>query len=180
KFLRALRPRAASGGLNSGHSAASAQPTSPESSRGLWGNVDSGALAARGSRNDECGGEVSRVEIRILAGLTVLTVAILALAGRFAPTAIADTPLYLRIVGFPDMLAEPRSPLYGWLVAALDLGGSSHRAVPAFQIAAYLAAVWLLVARLRRYGLSAAAGLGVRPPPLVPHALPVHPRLVHP
>jgi len=139
-----------------------------------------GSLAARGLRNDECGGKVSRVEIRILAGLTALSVIVLALAGRFAPTAVPDTRLYLHIVDFPAMLAEPRLPLYGWLVAALDLGGSSHLAMPAFQIAAYLAAVWLLVARLRRYGLSAAAALSVGAALLFANALFVDAGWVHP
>ena len=102
---------------------------------------------------------MSRTDIRILAGLTALSVVILALTGHFAPQPTADTPLYVRIVGFPAMLAEPRSPLYGWLVAALSLGGTSYVAVPAFQIATYMAAVWFLVAQLRRYGLSATAAL---------------------
>jgi len=104
---------------------------------------------------------VSRVEIRILSALTALSVAVLALAGRFTPQLLPDTPLYLRVVGWPDMLSEPRSPLYGWLVATLDFGGSRRLAVPTFQIAIYLAAVWLLVAHLRRYGLSAVAALSV-------------------
>ena len=93
--------------------------------------------------------------------MTALSVAILIVAGRFVPQALPDTPGYLQIAGFPAMLAAPRTPLYGWLVAALDLGGTSHLAVPAFQMATYLAAVWLLVWRLRRYGLSAAAALSV-------------------
>ena len=101
-------------------------------------------------------------------------------AGRFAPQALPDTPGYLRIVGFPAMLAEPRTPLYGWLVAALDLGGSSHLAVPAFQIATYLAAVWFMVAALRHYGLSAAAALSVGAALLFANAFLIDASWVHP
>jgi hypothetical protein len=123
---------------------------------------------------------VSRIEIKILSGMTALSVAIMIVAGRFVPQAIPDTPLYLRIVGFPAMLAEPRTPLYGWLVAALDLGGTSHLAVPAFQIATYLAAVWFLVAQLRRYGLSAAAALSVGAALLFANAFLLDANWVHP
>jgi hypothetical protein len=123
---------------------------------------------------------VSRIEIRILATLTALSVAVLALAGHFAPQATADTPLYLRIVGFPAMLAEPRSPLYGWLVAALSLGSGRYIAVPAFQIASYMAAVWFLVAQLRRYGLSAVAALSVGAALLFANALLVDAHWIHP
>jgi hypothetical protein len=123
---------------------------------------------------------VSRTEIRILAGLTALSVAVLALAGHFTPQPTADTPLYVRIVGFPAMLAEPRSPLYGWLVAALSFGGTRYVAVPAFQIATYMAAVWFLVAQLRRYGLSAAAALSVGTALLFANALLIDAAWIHP
>jgi len=116
----------------------------------------------------------------MLAGMTALSVALMALAGRFVPHDLPDTPGYLRIVGFPDMLAEPRTPLYGWLVAALDLGGSSHFAVPAFQIATYVAAVWFLVTRLRRYGISSAAALSVGAALLFANALLFDANWVHP
>jgi hypothetical protein len=123
---------------------------------------------------------VSRIDIRILAGLTALSVAILALAGRFAPTVMPDTAGYLNIVGFPEMLAQPRAPLYGWLVAVLDLGRGSFIAVPAFNIATYVAAVWLLVAQLRRFGLSAVAGLSVGAALLFANALLIDSSWVHP
>jgi hypothetical protein len=123
---------------------------------------------------------LSRVEIRILAALTALSAVILALAGRFAPTVMPDTAGYLKIVGFPDMLAQPRAPLYGWLVAALDLGRGSFLAVPAFNIATYMAAVWLLVARLRSYGLSATAGLCVGAALLFANSLLIDASWVHP
>ena len=123
---------------------------------------------------------MSRLEIKILAALTALSVAVLVVMGRFVPQLTPDTPLYLRIVGFPDMLAEPRSPLYGWLVAALGLGSSGHVAVPAFQIATYLAAVWFLVAQLRRYGLSAPAALSVGAALLFANALLIDAHWIHP
>jgi hypothetical protein len=123
---------------------------------------------------------VSRIEIRILSGLTALSVAILIVAGRFVPQALPDTPGYLRIVGFPAMLAEPRTPLYGWLVAALDLGHDRFVAVPAFNVATYIAAVWLLVAQLRRYGLSSTAGLGIGAALLFANALLIDSTWVHP
>jgi hypothetical protein len=123
---------------------------------------------------------VSRIEIKVLSGMTALTVVILALAGEFAPRVLPDTAGYLHIVGFPDMLAGPRTPLYGWIVAALDLGGGGHVAVPAFQIAAYLAAVWFLVSRLRRYGVSPAAALSVGAALLFSNAILIDANWVHP
>jgi hypothetical protein len=104
---------------------------------------------------------LSRFEIRVLAAMTALSVVTLAVLGRFAPQIMHDTGGYLAIVGFPEMLTQPRAPLYGWIVAALDLGRGTFVAVPAVQIATYLAAVWLCVAQLRRYGLSPAASLSV-------------------
>jgi hypothetical protein len=123
---------------------------------------------------------VSRNEIRILSVMTAVSVAILIAAGRFVPQALPDTPGYLHLAGYPAMLSEPRTPLYGWLVAALDLGGSSHLAVPAFQIATYLAAVWFLVAQLRRLGLSAAAALSVGAALLIANAFLIDANWVHP
>lgn len=123
---------------------------------------------------------MSRIEIRILSGLTALSVTILIVAGRFLPQALPDTLGYLQIVGFPAMLGEPRTPLYGWLVAGLDLGGASHLAVPAFQIATYLVAVWFLVVQLRRYGLSAAATLSVGAALLFANAFLIDANWVHP
>jgi hypothetical protein len=123
---------------------------------------------------------VPRSEIKFLSGMTTLSVAILALAGRFVPQLLPDTPGYLRMVGYPALLSEPRTPLYGWLVAALDLGGASHVAVPAFQIATYMAAVWFVVAQLRRYGLSAPAGLSVGAALLFANAFLIDANWVHP
>lgn len=123
---------------------------------------------------------VARLEIRILGALTALSVAILALAGRFAPQAMPDTASYLDVHGFPDMLMQQRPPLYGWIVAALDLGRHSHFAVPAFNIATYVGAVWLLVQQLRRYGLSMAATLSVGAALLFANALLIDAPWVHP
>jgi len=116
----------------------------------------------------------------MLAALTALSVAILAIAGRFVPRLMPDTPGYLDIAGFPAMLAQPRAPLYGWLVAALDLGRHSYVAVPAFNIATYVAAVWLLVVQLRRYGLSAAAVLSIGAALLFANAFLIDAKWVHP
>lgn len=123
---------------------------------------------------------MSRLETKILAALTALSVAILAVAGRFAPQVMPDTAGYLGIHGFPDMLMQQRPPLYGWIVAALDLGRHSYVAVPAFNIATYLGAVWLLVQQLRRYGLSMAATLSVAATLLFANALLVDAPWVHP
>lgn len=112
--------------------------------------------------------------------MTAVSVAILVAAGRFVPQALPDTPGYLRLVGYPAFLGEPRPPLYGWIVVALDLGGSSHLAVPAFQIVTYLAAVWFLVAQLRRLGLSAAAALSVGAALLIANAFLIDANWVHP
>ena len=125
-------------------------------------------------------GIVSRNEIKFLSGMTALSVAILAAAGRFVPQLLPDTPGYLHMVGYPALLSEPRTPLYGWLVAALDLGGTGHFAVPAFQIATYVAAVWFLVAQLRRFGLSATAALSVGAALLFANAFLIDANWVHP
>ncbi len=125
-------------------------------------------------------GTVSRNEIKILVVMTAVSVAMLVAAGRFVPQPLPDTPGYLRIVGYPALLGEPRTPLYGWLVVALDLAGRGHRAVPAFQIATYLAAAWFLLARLRRFGLSATATLSVGAAVLIANAFLIDADWVHP
>jgi hypothetical protein len=112
--------------------------------------------------------------------MTALSVAILAVIGHFAPRMLPDSPGYLKILGYPAMLAQPRPPLYGWLVAALDLGGADHLAVPPFQIITYVAAVWLLAVQLRRYGLSAAATLSVAAALLFANAFLIDANWVHP
>jgi len=123
---------------------------------------------------------VSRTEVKALSGFTALSLAILILAGRFTPQMLPDTPGYLRIVGYPAMLLEPRTPLYGWIVTALDLGGAGHLAVPAFQIATYVAAVWILVGQLHRYGLSPVATLSVGAALLLANAFLIDANWVHP
>jgi hypothetical protein len=123
---------------------------------------------------------VSRNEIKILSVMTAVSVAILAVAGRFVPQVLPDTPGYLHLVGYPAFLGEPRTPLYGWLVTALDLGGGRHLAVPSFQIATYLAAVWFLLIQLRRFGLSAAAALSVAAALLIANAFLIDANWVHP
>lgn len=123
---------------------------------------------------------MSRREIVIMSGMTALSIAVLAALGRFAPQITNDTAWYLELHGFPAMLQHPRSPLYGWLVAALDLGHGSFLAVPAFQIATYVAACWLLVMQLRQYGLSRAAALSLGAALLFSDALLMDAHLVHP
>ena len=70
-------------------------------------------------------GIVSRNEIKILSVMTTVSVAILIAAGRFMPQVLNDTPGYLNLAGFPDMLSQPRTPLYGWLVAVLPATSKS-------------------------------------------------------
>src|SRR5260370_24873856 len=103
-----------------------------------------------------------------MAAMTALSVVILIAIGRFSPQIMPDTRGYLEIVGFPAMLAQPRTPLYGWLVVVLGLGRGSFLLVPAFHIVTYLAAVWLLVAQLLRHGLPAPAALDAGPRVLIP------------
>src|SRR5262249_16577459 len=116
----------------------------------------------------------------MMAAMTTLGVAALAAIGRFTPQMVPDTPGYLAILPFPDMLAAPRPPLYGWLVAALDLGRGSYTLIPAFNIATYLAAPWFLVAQLLRYGLSSAAALSVGAALVIANALLLDANWVHP
>jgi hypothetical protein len=123
---------------------------------------------------------LSRVGYLTLSAMTALSVLILAAAGRFAPEMTPDTEGYLAIAEFPAMFAQPRAPFYGWLVAILDLGRGSYVAVPAFQIATYLAASWLFVAQLRRYGLSQRAALSVGAALLSGNALLLVSHNIHP
>ena len=112
--------------------------------------------------------------------MTALSVLILAAAGRLAPEITPDTDGYLQVLNSPALLAQPRAPFYGWLVAALDFGRGSYVVVPAFQIATYVAATWLLVAELRRYGLSQRAVLSVGAALLSANALLLVSNNVHP
>jgi hypothetical protein len=123
---------------------------------------------------------MSRLEYIILSGMTALSLVILAAAGRFAPQITPDTAGYLSIVGFPALLAQPRTPLYGWLVTALDLGRGGHVLVPAFQISSYVAACWLFVAQLRGYGLSRVASLSVGAALLCANAVLMMSNCIHP
>jgi hypothetical protein len=121
-----------------------------------------------------------RADGLIFAGMTAVSVAVLAVTGRFTPELTPDTAGYLEIHAFPAVLAQPRTPLYGWLVALLDLGRGSYVLVPAFQIVTYLAASWLFVAQLRRYGLSRRASLSVAATLLFANALFLVSHNVHP
>lgn len=58
------------------------------------------------------------------------------------------------------MLAQPRIPLYGWLVGGL-IGGRAAWLLPWLQAAAYLAGVATLLRALRRLGLSAAGRMAI-------------------
>jgi hypothetical protein len=120
--------------------------------------------------------------LKVLPGMTALCVAVLIALGRFTPEIVPDTPGYLEILehGFPAVLALPRTPLYGWLVAVLDMGRGSYILVPLFQIATYLAACWLWVGQLRAYGLSQTASLSVGVSLLSANALLMDAGWVHP
>ena len=123
---------------------------------------------------------LSRVDYLILSAMTALSVLILAAAGRFAPEITPDTGGYLAALDFPNPLAHPRAPFYGWLIAVLDFGRGRYIAVPAFQIATYFAAAWLFVAALRGYGLSRRATLSVGVALLFGNALLLVSHNVHP
>ena len=101
-------------------------------------------------------GIVSRNEIKFLSGMTALSVAILAAAGRFVPQLLPDTPGYLRIVGFPAMLAEPRTPLYGWLVAKLAGTELGYAPVIWTQVLLHTIAAVSLFASVRSLGAANA------------------------
>jgi hypothetical protein len=123
---------------------------------------------------------LSRLEYQILSVMTALSVMIQAAARRFVPQITPDTSGYLEIYGFPAMLAQPRTPLYGWLVAILDFGRGSYVVVPAFQITTYVAACWLFVAELRSYGLSRRASLSVGAALLFANAFLMDSNWIHP
>jgi hypothetical protein len=119
---------------------------------------------------------MSRREYQVLSALAALSVVILAAAGGFKLEMTTDTSGYLNPVG--PLLEHPRPPLYGWLVAPFH--ARDYALVPAFQIATYFAACWLLVAELRRYGLSARAGLSLGAALLFANALLTVANNIHP
>jgi hypothetical protein len=87
--------------------------------------------------------------------------AILIATGGFTAVITRDTVDYLTILGFPAMFDFHRAPYFGWIAWLLSFGGKSYAAIPAIQFAVHCAATWLFVAQLRRFGLSARAGLSV-------------------
>ncbi len=96
-----------------------------------------------------------------LAGATLLSVALLALLGRFAPEITPDTEGYLALAPWPAVLDGIRTPFYGWSLGLLAGADPSHALVPALQAAAWFGGVWFMVASLRRYGVSGKAALSV-------------------
>ncbi len=125
---------------------------------------------------------MSRFEIMTLSAMTALAVVVQAAGGHLAPHVMPDTASYLAVnaSGFPAILAQPRAPFYGWLVALLDFAGADHAAVPIFNIATYLAAVWLVAGQLRAFGLSAGAVLSVAAALLLANAFLIDANWVHP
>lgn len=98
-------------------------------------------------------------EIKWLAMLTLASLALLSAIGGLRPEITPDTSGYFDLGTFPGNLAQPRLPLYAWLVEPLDFGGRTFTFVPAAQTAFYIVAVWIFLAELRRFGLSGIAVL---------------------
>jgi hypothetical protein len=121
---------------------------------------------------------VARREHLFLSAMMALSAVLLFAAGRFDPEMTADTSGYLELPDFAVLLEHPRSPLYGWLVAPLSR--DNYAPVPFVQIATYFAACWLFVGELRRYGLSARAGLSVGAALLFANALLTVANNIHP
>ncbi len=88
-------------------------------------------------------------------------VAALGIMGRLAPITTPDTPGYLDLGPFPDFLAKPRAPLYGWLVELVALGSDNFALVPSLQVAALIAGAWTLARAAIAYGMSRDAGLAL-------------------
>jgi len=112
--------------------------------------------------------------------MMAVSAAILIATGGFSPVVTRDTADYLDILGFPEMFAFHRAPYYGWLAWLLSFGGRSYLAIPAVQFAVYCAAVWVLIAQLRRFGLSARAGLSAGATLLFANSVLIVTRDVHP
>ncbi len=106
--------------------------------------------------------------------------AILIATGGFTAVITRDTADYLAILGFPAMFDFHRAPYFGWIAWLLSFGGRSYAAIPAIQFAVYCAATWLLVAQLRRFGLSARAGLSAGATLLFANSVLIVTRDVHP
>jgi hypothetical protein len=123
---------------------------------------------------------LSRREYLILAVLAAASAVILAATGRFVPVFTPDTGGYLNLPPFPAVLGHPRTPLYGWLVTIVSNGSFGLASIPAIQISSYFAATFVLVAQLRRYGLSARATLSTGAALLFSNALLTVSHDVHP
>jgi hypothetical protein len=118
-------------------------------------------------------------DVKLMTGLTVLSIVVLAAAGRFVAEVTPDTAGYLELGPFPEFLGKPRTPLYGWFVNAISFSGG-HAAIPFVQISAFVAAVWLLAGELRAFGLSRLAMSCVAAVLLFSNAVLLLSNLVHP
>lgn len=118
-------------------------------------------------------------EIWLLSGLTAASLVVLAATGAFVPIVTPDTASYFDLGDFPDFLARTRTPLYGWLMRYATVGDRQYALVPVVQILTYLAAVWLLVAELKTFGLSGVAVLTAAAALLFANALFFAASLVH-
>jgi hypothetical protein len=112
--------------------------------------------------------------------MMAVSVAIQFAAGGWKPVITFDTGGYIGIHGFPAMFDQERAPYYGWLAYVVSLGSGNYAAVPAIHLAVYLAATWLFVIELRRFGLSALAGLAAGATLLFANSLLIVTRDVHP
>lgn len=110
----------------------------------------SSAIASNGAE----AGDSLRLETMLVSAAAIFIALLLALSGRLSPWISPDTASYFDLGPLPEALAQPRNPVFGWIVGALPGG---FALVPAMNISIYFAAVVLFYRAARMFGLSATA-----------------------
>ncbi len=105
---------------------------------------------------------------------------ILLAAGRLRPDLTPDTPSYLVAWSWPQMLGQPRNPLFSWILDVVTLGSGNYAAVPVLQTGLFFFAAFHLFRACRRYGLSRAAALALTLPLVLSNLVILWNNAVHP
>ena len=106
--------------------------------------------------------ERGKTGMRIYFCLAVGAILVLLSVGHFSPDGSGDTWAYALAghLGYPDFLAYPRTPFYGWFLRAA--GWHNATVAPAIQILLYIIALGLFVAELgRRLTLASQTGVAI-------------------
>lgn len=100
---------------------------------------------------------------RVLLCAIAIAALLMAALGNFTPESLPDSGGYLDPPGWPDFLAWPRTPFYGWVVQLLG-GEVAFPGIPALQFLALSAATITLSRAARDFGMSRDAALALALP----------------